>query len=71
MIGKLIVHAATRDEAIARMRRALREFEIGPIRTTIPLHLQLLDSREFRTTDFDIKYVERWLAHEAQNARSP
>jgi acetyl-CoA carboxylase biotin carboxylase subunit len=70
MIGKLIVHAATRDEAIARMRRALREFEIGPIRTTIPLHLQLLDSREFRSTDFDIKYVERWLAREAQGARS-
>lgn len=61
MIGKLIVHAPTRIEAIARMRRALREFEIGPIRTTIPLHLKLLDNRQFIDVDMDVNYVERFL----------
>ncbi|MGI9015125.1 MAG: acetyl-CoA carboxylase biotin carboxylase subunit [Phycisphaerales bacterium] len=61
MIGKLIVHAPTRDEAIARMLRALREFRIDPIKTTIPLHIRLIDSREFREADFDIQYVERAL----------
>ena len=62
MIGKLIVHAPTRAEAVARMKRALHEFEIGPIKTTIPLHLTLLDSKHFNEVDFDIKYVERLLA---------
>jgi len=65
MIGKLIVHADTRDEAIVRMRRALKEFEIAPIRTTIPLHLRLLDSRQFVDLDLDIGYVERWLKEQA------
>jgi len=62
MIGKLIVHAPTRAEAVARMKRALSEFEIAPIKTTIPLHQTLLDSRHFNEVDFDIKYVERLLA---------
>jgi len=61
MIGKLIVHAPTRLEAIARMRRSLDEFKIGPIRTTIPLQQRILQSREFVDADFDIHYVERML----------
>jgi acetyl-CoA carboxylase biotin carboxylase subunit len=65
MIGKLIVHAPSRDEAIARMRRSLSEFEIGPIKTTIPLHHKLLNTAQFRDATFDIKYVERWLADRA------
>ena len=62
MIGKLIVHAPTRDEAITRLLRALNEFQISPVKTTIPLHQELLDTREFRTAEFDIEYVERFLA---------
>jgi acetyl-CoA carboxylase biotin carboxylase subunit len=61
MIGKLIVHAPTRPEAIARMKRALDEFRIGPIKTVIPLHRRLLESREFVDAEFDIHYVERLL----------
>jgi len=61
MIGKLIVHGGTRDEAIARMRGALDEFAIGPIRTTIPLHRRLMDERQFTEADFDIHYLERLL----------
>jgi acetyl-CoA carboxylase biotin carboxylase subunit len=62
MIGKLIVHGPTRDAAIARMRQALREFRIGPAKTTIPLHQRIMDRPEFTTAQFDIHWVERWLA---------
>jgi len=61
MIGKLIVHAPDRATAIQRMKGALREFGIGPIKTTIPLHLRLMDHPEFIGATFDIHYVERWL----------
>ncbi len=47
MIGKLIVHGANREEAIARMQAALAEFDIGPIKTTIPLHRRMMEHREF------------------------
>ena len=61
MIGKLIVHGPDRATAIARMRAALDEFEVGPIRTTIPLHRRLMDYAPFIDAQFDIHYVERWL----------
>ncbi|MBM4111942.1 MAG: acetyl-CoA carboxylase biotin carboxylase subunit [Phycisphaerae bacterium] len=61
MIGKLIVHGASRDAAIAKMKDALKAFEIGPIKTTIPLHLKLMDHPDFRNATFDIHFVERWL----------
>lgn len=64
MIGKLIVHAPTREQAITRTLEALKQFRIGPMNTTISLHRRLLDREEFRTADFDIKWVERWLAGE-------
>jgi acetyl-CoA carboxylase biotin carboxylase subunit len=65
MIGKLIVHAPTRDQAIARMREALRQFRIGPMKTSIGLHRRMLDRPEFKTANFDIKWVEHWLAEQA------
>ena len=61
LIGKLIVHGADREEAIARMRGALKEFKIAPIKTTIPLHRRLMDERQFTDADFDIHYIERLL----------
>lgn len=61
MIGKLIVHRPTRDQAIATMRRALSEFHIAPIKTTIPLHLQIMDNQFFRSGDVDTGFVERAL----------
>ena len=64
MIGKLIVHAPTREQAIARSLEALRQFRIGPMKTSISLHRRLLDRPEYRSADFDIKWVERWLASE-------
>jgi acetyl-CoA carboxylase biotin carboxylase subunit len=59
MIGKLIVHRPTREQAIATMRRALSEFHISPIRTTIPFHLQIMDNEHFRRGDVDTGFVER------------
>ncbi len=59
MIAKLIVHARTRDEAIARMLRALEEFVIEGVHTTIPFHIKLLNSSEFRSgIDYDTKFVD-------------
>lgn len=59
MIGKLIVHRPTRAEAIATMKRALSEFYIAPIKTTIPLQLQIMDNQHFRDGDVDTGFIER------------
>src|SRR4051794_12360723 len=61
MIGKLIVHRPTRAEAIAAMKRALSEFHVAPIKTTIPLHLQIMDNPNFLSGDVDTGFVERSL----------
>lgn len=58
MIAKLIVWAPTRDEAIAKMKRALAEFEIEGIYSTIPFHQKLLKHPTFLKGDFDIKFLE-------------
>jgi acetyl-CoA carboxylase biotin carboxylase subunit len=58
MIGKLIVSAQTREEALAKMERALSEFVIEGIHTTIPFHLQLMQDAKFRSGDFTTKFLE-------------
>lgn len=60
MIAKLIVWAPTRDEAIDRMKRALAEFAIEGIHTTIPFHIRLLEHPKFIKGDFDIKFLEEY-----------
>jgi acetyl-CoA carboxylase, biotin carboxylase subunit len=61
MIAKLIIHQPTREAAIATALRALHEFRIDPIKTTIPLHQTLLRNGNFRKGDVDIHFVERLL----------
>ncbi|MEM1166531.1 MAG: acetyl-CoA carboxylase biotin carboxylase subunit [Planctomycetota bacterium] len=61
MIGKLIVHADDRDLAIRRTARALDEFHVGPIKTTIGLHQQLMNNESFRAGGVDIHFLERLL----------
>ncbi len=61
MIAKLVVHANSRDEAIARMQRALSEFRISPNKTTIGLHQRLLNNSKFVRGNVDINFVERLL----------
>ncbi|ASQ89767.1 acetyl-CoA carboxylase biotin carboxylase subunit [Prosthecochloris sp. GSB1] len=60
MIAKLIVHADTREEAIARMLRALDEFIVVGIKTTIPFHKQLLRTDEFKSGRFDTGFLDRF-----------
>ncbi len=62
LVAKLIVHAPTRPEAIARMRRALSEFAIQGIKTTLPLHRRILDAPEFEAGDYTIHWLERFVA---------
>ncbi|MCH8556379.1 MAG: acetyl-CoA carboxylase biotin carboxylase subunit [Balneolia bacterium] len=59
MIAKLIVSAPSRKEAIARMKRALEEFVIEGIKTTIPYHIQLMDSPGFVKGEFTTDYLEK------------
>ena len=62
MVAKLIVHAPDRPQAIARMRRALSEFAIQGIKTTLPLHRRILDAPEFEAGDYTIHWLERFVA---------
>ncbi|MGI4944267.1 MAG: acetyl-CoA carboxylase biotin carboxylase subunit [Janthinobacterium lividum] len=62
MVAKLIVHAPTRPEAIARMRRALDEFVIQGIKTSLPLHRRIMEAPEFVSGDYTIHWLERFVA---------
>ncbi|MGF7151368.1 acetyl-CoA carboxylase biotin carboxylase subunit [Sphingomonas zeicaulis] len=61
MIAKLIVYGTTRQGALRRLRRALEEFVIDGVKTTIPLHQRLLDAPDFQSGDYTIKWLEEWL----------
>ena len=58
LVSKLVVHADNRDECIMRMRRALDEYVISGIETTIPLHRRLLSEADFLSGDYDIHWLE-------------
>jgi len=62
MVAKLIVHAPTRADAIARMRRAIDEFHITGIKTTLPLHRRIMDDAEFQGGDYTIHWLERFVS---------
>jgi acetyl-CoA carboxylase biotin carboxylase subunit len=58
MIAKLITVAQTREEAIAKMQRALGEFVIEGIKTTIPFHVKLMENEDFRKGNYTTKFLE-------------
>jgi len=60
LIGKVIAHGKDREEAIARMRRALKEFIIEGIKTTIPFYLKILDDPDFLKGNFDTHFLEKY-----------
>jgi acetyl-CoA carboxylase, biotin carboxylase subunit len=62
MVAKLIVHAPTREDAINRLRRALDEFAIVGIQTTIPLHRRIVDDPGFQAGDYNIHWLEKFVA---------
>jgi acetyl-CoA carboxylase biotin carboxylase subunit len=58
MIAKLICHGRTRDEALARMKRALEEFVVEGVKTTLPLHLKIIATEAFKSGRFSTKFLE-------------
>jgi acetyl-CoA carboxylase biotin carboxylase subunit len=66
LIAKLIVHGVDRAEAIAKMERALSQFVVQGIETSIPLHQEIFADQGFRAGEFDTKFMERFLAKRVQ-----
>ncbi len=62
LVAKLVVHGATRPEAIARLRRALAEMVVDGIKTTLPLHRAIMEDAEFQAGDYTIHWLERFVA---------
>lgn len=62
LIGKLIVHGRNRDEALARLHRALGELIVDGVETTVPLFDMLLQEKDIQTGDYNIHWLEKWLA---------
>ncbi len=63
MVAKLIVHGANREQAIMRLRRAIGEYVIDGIKTTLPLHNRLVHEPDFINGDYDIHWLERFVGH--------
>jgi acetyl-CoA carboxylase biotin carboxylase subunit len=61
LLSKLVAWGATRDEAIRRMQRALREYHIEGIQTNISFFLAILNDPDFRKGSFDTGFIDRWL----------
>ncbi|WP_424814233.1 acetyl-CoA carboxylase biotin carboxylase subunit [Roseococcus sp. YIM B11640] len=66
LVAKLVVHAPTRAEAIARMRRALEEMVVDGISTTLPLHHRIMADPEFQAGDYTIHWLERFVARQSE-----
>ena len=64
LVAKLIVHAPSRAQAINRMSRALAEFAIVGIKTTLPLHQRIIEQADFRAGRYDIHWLERFVAEQ-------
>lgn len=66
MIAKLIVHGASREDALQRMRLALDELQVDGIATNLPLHREIVRDADFETGGVDIHHLERWLRARAE-----
>jgi acetyl-CoA carboxylase biotin carboxylase subunit len=66
MIAKLIVYGSSRENCLRRLNRALGEFVIEGMHTTIPLHQKLLENEDVQAGNYDIKWLEKWLAEQNQ-----
>ncbi len=62
LVAKLIVHGRNRNECLMRLRRSLEEYVIGGIETTIPLHQRIVEDSNFVNGDYDIHWLERFVA---------
>ena len=66
LVAKLVVHAPTRADAIARLRRAIEEFAVVGISTTLPLHRRIVDHPEFQAGDYTIHWLERLVSRDSK-----
>jgi acetyl-CoA carboxylase, biotin carboxylase subunit len=69
MIAKLIVHASSRDQAISRMARALSEYMITGVKTTIPFQQEIMRHKDFRAGKYDTGFVEKMLAERGEKTK--
>jgi acetyl-CoA carboxylase biotin carboxylase subunit len=67
MIAKLICYGVDREEAMNKMQRALGQFVVQGIHTTIPLHQRIFEDEDFRVGKFDTKFMERFLEKQKEN----
>jgi acetyl-CoA carboxylase biotin carboxylase subunit len=70
LIAKLICHGTNREEAMNKMQRALSQFVVEGIYTSIPLHQRIFDDPEFRSGNFDTHFMERFFARQAEKAEA-
>ncbi len=68
MVAKVIVHGDTRDDAIAKMNRALDEIVVDGIKTTVPLHLDVLNDPVFQAGDYSTRYLEEFFQRQSERA---
>ncbi|MAL79588.1 MAG: acetyl-CoA carboxylase biotin carboxylase subunit [Sneathiella sp.] len=62
LIAKLIIHAGSREECLMRLDRALQEFVVSGIKTTLPLHQEIVHNEDFRAGRYDIHWLEKFIA---------
>jgi acetyl-CoA carboxylase biotin carboxylase subunit len=70
LIAKLICHGKDREEAMDKMQRALSQFVVQGIHTSIPLHQKIFADAEFRSGNFDTKFMERFLEREKERLKA-
>jgi len=70
MIAKVIAYGQNREEAMNRMQRALSQFVVEGIHTSIPLHQRIFADEEFRSGQFDTKFMERFLEREKERKKT-
>ncbi len=68
LIGKLIVHGRTRNECLMRLRRALDEIVVDGVKTTLPLFQDLVENPDIQAGQYDIHWLEQYLARSAPAA---
>ena len=67
LIAKLVIHGDTREECLQRARRALHEYVITGVNTLLPLHCDLAKAVDVVSGDYDIHWLEKWLASRLQD----
>jgi len=71
IISKLVAWGKTREEAVARMKRALREYVVTGVKTTIPFHIRVMNNRNFLEGTFDTNFIDQVFFREEEERTLP